>query len=268
MSETDAPGQDAPQGNAAYRKLLDEIRSGRLNAGDRLRETDLAERLGVSRTPIREAIRQLEADGLVTHVPRQGASLRTLDYAEVMELYEMRAVLEGTAARLAARAASDIEIEELAALNQDLAEAGDGPEAVLLNRQFHGRHTRCRQEPLSGALHDQPAQGADDPRADHLDPCRPGPRCHRGTSRHSRRDQGPRRRFGRGRHARPHRNGPARTGACPAQRANVRCRPHVTAQNVSPAQGRQADRQRPYALSEAPGTARLDPPAAFCTRPP
>lgn len=138
MSETDAPGQDAPQGNAAYRKLLDEIRSGRLNAGDRLRETDLAERLGVSRTPIREAIRQLEADGLVTHVPRQGASLRTLDYAEVMELYEMRAVLEGTAARLAARAASDIEIEELAALNQDLAEAGDGPEAVLLNRQFHG----------------------------------------------------------------------------------------------------------------------------------
>lgn len=137
MSDPDDSSQDGPQGNAAYRKLLDEIRSGRLNAGDRLRETDLAERLGVSRTPIREAIRQLEADGIVTHVPRQGATLRTLDYAEVMELYEMRAVLEGTAARLAARAASDIEIEELVALNRELAEAGDSAQAVVLNRQFH-----------------------------------------------------------------------------------------------------------------------------------
>lgn len=128
--------QDA-QGQSVYSQLLDDIRSGRLNSGDRLRETELAERLGVSRTPVREAIRQLEADGLVTHVPRQGASIRSLDYAEVMELYEMRAVLEGTAARLAARAASDLEIEELEALNTELAQAGATPEAFKLNRLFH-----------------------------------------------------------------------------------------------------------------------------------
>ncbi|NVK59195.1 MAG: GntR family transcriptional regulator [Rhodobacteraceae bacterium] len=126
-----------PQGNAAYARLIAELRDGRLNPGDRLRETDLAERLGMSRTPIREAIRQLEADGVVTHVPRQGACIRTLDYAEVMELYEMRAVLEGTAARLAARAASDIEIEELADMNQQMAQLGDAPDAFVLNRQFH-----------------------------------------------------------------------------------------------------------------------------------
>ena len=125
------------QGNAAYVRLLAELREGRLNPGDRLRETELAERLGVSRTPVREAIRQLEADGIVTHVPRQGATIRTLDYAEVMELYEMRAVLEGTAARLAARAASDIEIEELIDMNRQRAVAGNGPEAFVLNRQFH-----------------------------------------------------------------------------------------------------------------------------------
>ena len=128
---------NTPQGNAAYARLLTELREGRLNPGDRLRETELAERLGMSRTPVREAIRQLEADGIVTHVPRQGATIRTLDYAEVMELYEMRAVLEGTAARLAARAASDIEIEELIDMNQQMAQLGNAPEAFVLNRQFH-----------------------------------------------------------------------------------------------------------------------------------
>ena len=98
MSEEDR----TPQGNSAYAQLMDELRAGRLNPGDRLRETELADRLGVSRTPVREAIRQLEADGVVAHIPRQGASIRTLDYAEVMELYEMRAVLEGTAAQAVA----------------------------------------------------------------------------------------------------------------------------------------------------------------------
>ena len=128
---------NAPQGNSAYARLMSELREGQLTPGDRLRETEIADRLGVSRTPVREAIRQLEADGIVAHVPRQGASIRTLDYAEVMELYEMRAVLEGTAARLATRAASDIEIEELCEMNQQLAALGDVTEAFALNRQFH-----------------------------------------------------------------------------------------------------------------------------------
>ncbi|MFN4166751.1 MAG: GntR family transcriptional regulator [Pannonibacter phragmitetus] len=132
-----AEDNEIPQGQAAYRRLLEDIRDGGLAPGMRLRETELAERLGISRTPVREAIRQLEADGLVVHLPRQGASIRTLDHAEVVELYEMRAVLEGTAARLAARAASSIELAELAALNNELAAAPAGPQARELNRQFH-----------------------------------------------------------------------------------------------------------------------------------
>lgn len=128
---------DAPQGQSAYRQLLAEIRQGRLLPGARLRETELAERLGTSRTPVREAIRLLEADGLVTHLPRQGASVRGLDYGEVIELYEMRAVLEGTAARLAARMALPVEIEELVAINTELATAALGPPAQEINRQFH-----------------------------------------------------------------------------------------------------------------------------------
>lgn len=132
-----ADESEIPQGQGAYRRLLEDIRSGTLSPGARLRETDLAERLGISRTPVREAIRQLEADGLVVHLPRQGATIRSLDHAEVVELYEMRAVLEGTAARLAARAASDIELAELADLNAELAAAPAGPHAREANRVFH-----------------------------------------------------------------------------------------------------------------------------------
>ena len=132
---TDEP--DEPQGTAAYRRLLDEIRRGALAPGARLRETDLAERLGISRTPVREAIRLLEADDLVSHTPRLGATVRRLGHGEVVELYEMRAVLEGTAARLAARGASMVEIEELAALNEAMAGAPSPEAARDLNRLFH-----------------------------------------------------------------------------------------------------------------------------------
>ena len=136
--------QDSPQkpesgqGREAYDRLIAEIRAGKLRPGDRLTETDLAARLGISRTPVREAIRLLEADGLVDHQPRAGARIRRLDHAEVTELYEMRAVLEGTAARFAARAAYDSELADLRAINADFAAARGNPEALYhANRQFH-----------------------------------------------------------------------------------------------------------------------------------
>lgn len=131
------PGPDGAQGHLVHRRLLDDIRSGALPPGARLRETELAARLGLSRTPVREAIRMLEADGLVTHLPRQGASVRRLDHAEVMELYEMRVVLEGTAARLAARAASELELAELAQINAEIASADTPGHAARLNHRFH-----------------------------------------------------------------------------------------------------------------------------------
>ncbi|MHB2266510.1 GntR family transcriptional regulator [Aliihoeflea sp. PC F10.4] len=129
---------EIPQGQDAYQRLIAQIRGGSLKPGDRLLETDLAARLGISRTPVREAIRRLEADGIVTHVPHAGAAIRRLDYAEVAELYEMRLVLEATAARFAARAASDVELQEMASLNAEMETAqGDGGRLYELNRQFH-----------------------------------------------------------------------------------------------------------------------------------
>jgi DNA-binding GntR family transcriptional regulator len=134
----DSAQTDASQGHDAYTRLLSEIRQGRLSPGDRLTETDLAARLGTSRTPVREAIRLLEADGLVIHTPRVGAVIRQLDYAEITELYEMRAALEGTAARFAARAAHPSEIDEMAAINVEMAAAlSDVDRLYEANRQFH-----------------------------------------------------------------------------------------------------------------------------------
>ncbi len=129
---------EVPHGQDAYQRLIAEIRAGTLGPGDRLLETELAERLGISRTPVREAIRRLEADGLVTHVPRAGATIRRLDYVEVTELYEMRQVLEATAARLAARTASKVELAEMEAINAEMEAAqGDGGRLYELNWQFH-----------------------------------------------------------------------------------------------------------------------------------
>ena len=136
-SETGARGL---QGESVYERLCEDIRAGVLAPGSRLREAEIAERLSVSRTPVREAIRRLEAEGLVDHLPRSGATVRRLDYSETMELYEMRTVLEGTAARLAARAASPVELEELQAINAEMRAADGQPERLVrLNRQFHRR---------------------------------------------------------------------------------------------------------------------------------
>lgn len=134
---------DTPQGEAVYHRLIEDIRSGALLPGARLREVELATKYGISRTPVREAIRLLEMDGLVVHLPRQGATIRGLDYAEIIELYEMRMVLEGTAARLAARVASCAEIDALAAIHTAFANAPSGVQAQDLNRQFHNTLVRA-----------------------------------------------------------------------------------------------------------------------------
>jgi len=127
---------DMSQGEAAYSKLLEAIRAGTFAPGDRLRETDVAERLNLSRTPVREAFRRLEADGIVEHRPRLGAIIRQLSHGELVELYEMRSVLERTAAEMAAKHASPAEVIALRDLNATLA-ASAPTEAAALNQDFH-----------------------------------------------------------------------------------------------------------------------------------
>src|SRR5271167_1412107 len=94
-----------PKSAAPLRKqVLDELRqsiiSGRLSPGERLVERELISMMGVSRTVIREALRQLESEGLVAIIPNKGPIVRTLTWEEAQDLYAIRAVLEGLAARL------------------------------------------------------------------------------------------------------------------------------------------------------------------------
>jgi len=99
------------------RQVLDELRqsiiAGRLNPGERLVERELIAMMGVSRTVIREALRQLESEGLVAIVPNKGPIVRTLTVEEAREIYAIRAVLEGLAARLFVEQTDDAQISRL-----------------------------------------------------------------------------------------------------------------------------------------------------------
>ena len=126
------------QGEAAYVQMLNAIREGRYSPGDRLREVEVAAQLSLSRTPVREALRKLESDGIVEHRPRIGAVIRKLSQPEVVELYEMRLVLERTAAEMAAKHASAAEIDTLDNLNEQIRAAHDSAStAAALNQKFH-----------------------------------------------------------------------------------------------------------------------------------
>lgn len=127
-----------PSDLTAYDQLYSRIASGDIRPGDRLLETELAATLGVSRTPVREAIRRLESDGIVVHAPRVGAVVRSISQTEVVELYEMRMVLECTAAGMAAKHTSEAELRSLINLNDQMASAvGDSVKVAQLNRAFH-----------------------------------------------------------------------------------------------------------------------------------
>lgn len=143
----------------AYESLLAAIRAGQLAAGARLREADVAHWLQISRTPVREALRRLEAEGLLTHLPHVGVVVTEINAEMVGELYAMREVLEGAAAALAAQHASAAELARLMAmLKGERALGADAAALARHNREFHGAiyaaaHNRYLSRSL-GALHD------------------------------------------------------------------------------------------------------------------
>ena len=127
-----------PLGNVAYKQIREAIRTGTYKPGQRVREADFAEWLRMSRTPVREALHRIESEGLISYEARRGLVIAKLDHQMVMELYALRETLEGTAARLAARHASDLEIAMLEQMVRDEAEMKDDPKLLREhNRVFH-----------------------------------------------------------------------------------------------------------------------------------
>jgi DNA-binding GntR family transcriptional regulator len=129
----------APYADRVYVELKQAIADGRIKAGERLRETDLAKRFGVSRTPVREALKKLEAEGLVVDQPGRGLAVTEPSPHEIMDAYLVREVLEGLAARLTAERATETDRMRLAVVLRQVQaaiEAGDSPRAIALSNQF------------------------------------------------------------------------------------------------------------------------------------
>lgn len=145
MSE---PGPSSPSAKAeptrarsaiAYDLLRQRIVDGELRSGDHVSEAELAQALGLSRTPVREAIKLLQAEGLMEPSGGRGLIVATLSLEKAEQLFYMREAIEGLAARLAAKHASAPEIEEMAALlAQEAAATPDQPKLLLkINDAFH-----------------------------------------------------------------------------------------------------------------------------------
>ncbi len=121
-----------------YESLRDAISDGRIAAGERVREEEVAGNLGVSRTPVREALQRLQQRGLLVLGAGRGLVVAELSQHQVLQLYAMREILEGSAARFAAQHATGGDIAILYRLQRELANApADASMLVTLNRRFH-----------------------------------------------------------------------------------------------------------------------------------
>ncbi|TVZ06688.1 GntR family transcriptional regulator [Trebonia kvetii] len=144
-SADSAEGTPSPQAvDRVYARLRQGILDGTYAPGARLGEADLAVALGVSRTPVREALRRLGSEGLLSTLPNKGARVRTWTTSELSDISDLRALLEGHAARQAATRITGADIAAMADLVTRMeAAAADGTDADIdliteLNREFHG----------------------------------------------------------------------------------------------------------------------------------
>lgn len=114
-----------PLRDVVFKTLRQAILTGELKPGERLMEIHLANRLGVSRTPIREAIRMLELEGLVTMIPRKGAEVSRISKQDISDVLEVRASLDALAVRLCCERITEEEIQKLEEAVKSFSEAVD-----------------------------------------------------------------------------------------------------------------------------------------------
>jgi DNA-binding GntR family transcriptional regulator len=123
-----------------YNALRENILNGKYRPGENLIEMRLAEELNVSRTPVREAIRQLELEGLVESIPNKGVTVKGVSKKDMEDIFRIRLVLEGLAARWAAEQITDEELKELEEayeLMEFYTNKGDIDQIAKLNTRFH-----------------------------------------------------------------------------------------------------------------------------------
>lgn len=129
-----------PLRDVVFNTLREAILKGELIPGERLMEKQLAERMGVSRTPIREAIRKLELEGLVMMVPRKGAEVAKITEKDIRDVLEVRATLEALAVRLACEKMNELGLAKLTRVKEEFEKAAYKKEVeVLIDKdvEFH-----------------------------------------------------------------------------------------------------------------------------------
>lgn len=146
-----------PLREVVFETLRSAIIEGILTPGERLMEVQLAEDLGVSRTPVREAIRKLELEGFVVTVPRKGAYVAGLTLKDITDVFEIRASLESLSARLAAERITSEELEKLDRILVQVAESSskdDLESMVKVDTDFHEvLYAASRNDRLVGIVH-------------------------------------------------------------------------------------------------------------------
>ncbi|MDK2564441.1 GntR family transcriptional regulator [Romboutsia sedimentorum] len=129
-----------PLRDVVFENLREAIVEGKVKPGQRLMEVQLAEQLGVSRTPVREAIRKLELEGLVIMLPRKGAYVASMSLKDIIDVLEIRASVEGLAASLASERISPEDIKKLEAILKDFEQSAAGSDVETLLKkdvEFH-----------------------------------------------------------------------------------------------------------------------------------
>jgi len=129
-----------PLGNIVYESLKESILNGSLKPGEKLMESRIAEDLGVSRTPVREAIRKLEKEKYVKMIPRKGAYVEDLTMEDILEVLEIRIVLEGLASKLADRNITEEMKDRIRKNMKSFDNAStelDRKELISLDEKFH-----------------------------------------------------------------------------------------------------------------------------------
>ena len=133
--------QTETQAEKAYDAIKGAILRGRIREGEFLREADIMKEFGIGRTPYREACNRLNHEGLLEVLPRRGYFVPELSFQSVRDLFEVRLLLEGTIAELAAARATDEEIDELAGMAQIPVPSRQSPpdfeRSISANTQFH-----------------------------------------------------------------------------------------------------------------------------------
>ncbi|SHH11300.1 GntR family transcriptional regulator [Pollutimonas bauzanensis] len=130
--------------NRLKQRIRAEIAAGKMKPGVRMKLAEIAQRFNVSHMPVREALGQLSAEGLIILHPNKGASVRPVDRQFIDDIYDVRGALEGLLARRCAEKATPVQAAALRALAEAYAEAaarGDLPAMVQANRQFHRQIT-------------------------------------------------------------------------------------------------------------------------------